>query len=382
MIPAVESYKRAFAAFQDSVLEEFMVSAEHARICALRADVYTALRVHFRPAVPAEFLRRYYPSGKGFRTSARVRAESEYRADLVDFKRAGMRAELAASLAGKPTAGVAEAERARLMGYKALVEASQDSVSAVMRDLPKPLPLDEEISYRAEQRRKRLSEEAARFRAEQRAIHRERVAAKAAARASAEAARASELKEHRLSVLRAEEQWIIKAGERSERVLTHYLQCLLGLRVKLTELHTPWALRVISGLQHAYSTWCGEMSKYGDFIDPYRAPVYDALWETVEILSVDGSTVTAYVDGSPFRTTVTVERAGGFCNLLRRAHGMRPIKSPGFTFFKMEELASKLGPLRPQTVAPAPEYEAWRARVLRAKTLPWHLLRPKRISSE
>lgn len=387
MVPAVDMYLRAFKTFQETELEGFMVAGAHEAVCKKRDDAHTALRVHFRPDVPAIFLRRYFPSGKGLRTSARVRAEAEYRADMPDFKRAGMRAEMAAMLEGAPTAGVAEAERTRLRGYLAAVHASQDAVSAAMRDLPKPLPLDEEIVLRAEKRRARAVVAAEAFRTQQRAMHRERVAAKAAARAAAETARAVELKEHRMSLLRAEEQWIIKAGERSERVLLHYVQCLLGLRVKLTELTghqaSPWALRVMSGLQHAFSVWSDAMVVYGDFIQPYRAQVYENLWETVEILSVEGSTVTAIVDGSPFRTTVTVEsRVGGFCSLLREAHHMRPVKTPGFTFFKMDELVSKLVPLRPQPSCTPPEYEVWHARVLRAKKLPWHLLRPKRKASD
>ena len=369
---------RAFQTFQETELRAFMVAGAHADVCKLRDDAHGALRRHFAPAVPPPFLRRYFPSGKGLRTSGRVRQEAEYRADVPDFKRAGMRAELAAMMKGAPTAGVAEAERARLRGYLAAVYASQDAVSVAVRALPKPLPLDEEMALRAEKRRRREAEEAEAFRVQQRAMHRARKKKAEEDRAREEAARARAKSERAMALLRAEEQWVVEAGKRSERVLTHFLQCLLALRVDLTQLTTPWALRVLGGLQHAFSLWSRAMLPYGELIDEYRVPVYDQLWETVEILSV-GDTVTAYVDGSPFTTSVPKPvRAGGFCSLLREAMHMGAIHKPGFTFFKREALVSAVVPLRPQEGGPAPAYEAWRARARRAKTLPWHLLRKRK----
>lgn len=378
----VVRYVDAFRTFQETELCDFMVVSAHSDLCKSRADACAALRRHYAPSVPSWFLRRYFPSGRGIRSSLRVRRESAYRADIPDFRRAGMRAELSAMLKGDSTEGVADAERVRLRGYLDAVYESQDAVSEAVRALPKPLPLDDEIIHRAEKRREREALDAELFRERQRALDRARKEKADADRIRAEAARARAKNDVALSLLVAEEKWVTKAGKRSERVLTHFLQCLLSLRVNVSEFtqakQTPWALRVWSGLQHAYSLWTREMLPYGEYIDPYRVPVYEELWETVEILSV-GDVVTAYVDGSPFTTSVrNPSRAGGFCNLLRKSYGMRPIKESGFTFFKMEALVGALVPFGPHEVEPAAVYEAWRARARRAKTLPWHLMRKRK----
>jgi len=403
-LPEVVAFSKGAQEHRREELHGFMVVPAHANLSKLRADACEALRLHYRrsAAVPLEFLRRYSylerPT-KCFTTRAYKRVKEEYHADMLnDFRIAGERAYMSAVLRGESGEGVAEEERAKLRGYKAILDAAQDSFSAQVNLLPKLLSLDEEISACSAARKIRVSEEAREFQKKQRAHQREVALERRKKAEEVDVHRKKLLHEQKIKGLHREEKWLEKACARSERVLTNYVNCLLSLGVSHETMieQSVWSKTVMDGLNHAYGLWCSTIGGiYGEFVEPYAPKVYAQLWQTIQLTSAkvgEELEVSGYVDGAPLLTTVHVptSKGTGFCALLCDSISMHYPNYPGrahgnITFFKMDEFVRKLIPFKKNPAGSGrlmKEYEDWHARVARAPKLPWHLIAPKRKISD
>jgi len=400
-LPEVVAYVQAHETLSRGECALHALPWEYEQLRKLRLAAVEALRKLHRRGVSASFCRRYSQLVQDttvFKTRAYREARAASARDLREgFPRAVQRARLSALLGGASDAeatAAADAELASLTSEWARVRAASEAWSAAVSAMPDLGTEDEWVSVCADAKRLRAKRTREAFEASQREYE-EGVRAQKKARLQARAAeRRAALRARRLGLLRDEERWVLgPACARAERVLTNYVHAMLGMGVSLSGMMSATA--VSATLSHAFSAWCETMASVShvDMARKQADVVFAQLWETVTLESVrregDTAVVVGSVDGS-LSTTVRVPwvhphkiKPEGFVGALRERrwglprHGRVPLSSA--TFPGAAAVASVLCEMTPRPPSKSPLYDAyttWHARIVRAKTLPWHLLKP------